>query len=146
MQSSLMDVRCCGGFIGLLLVLIISTSRTVKKLHEYLNHCCVYLIFDRYPAKSTKSATRSNRAGANVSRRHVLSLHTTLPAQKVVINITYNKTQLITLITNYLVDHLEDRQNELVITSDDPVPAAIRNGEDARRSYMICVTFMGRLM
>ena len=29
----------------------------VQKLHEYLNHCCVSLIFDRYPASSTKSAT-----------------------------------------------------------------------------------------
>ena len=105
----------------------------VTRLHEYLNNCCVYLIFDRYPATSTKSTTRSNCAGANVSRTHVLSLHTTLPAQKVVLNVTHNKTQLITLITKYLVDHLEDNQNELVVTSEDPVPIAIRNGEVVRR-------------
>ena len=41
---------------------------------------------------------------------------------------------MITLITKYLVDHLEDSQNELSITSDDPVPYSnIRNGEVARR-------------
>ena len=58
--------------------------------------------------------------------------HTTLPAQKVVLNATHN-TQLFTLITKYLIDHLEDNQNELVVTSDNPVPVAIRNGEVARR-------------
>ena len=40
------------------------------------------------------------------------------------------------MIKNYLVDHLEDNQNELVITSDDPVPTAIRNGEVARRNNL----------
>ena len=59
--------------------------------------------------------------------------HTTLPAQKVVLNVTHNNTQLFTLITKYLIDHLEDNQNELVVTSDNPVPVAIRNGEVARR-------------
>ena len=39
---------------------------------------------------------------------------------------------MITLITKYLVDHLEDSQDELWITSDDPVPTAI-SGEVARR-------------
>ena len=61
--------------------------------------------------------------------------HTTLPAQKIVLNVTHNNTQLFTLITKYLVDHLEENQNELV-TSDDPVPVAIRNGEVARRDEL----------
>ena len=58
--------------------------------------------------------------------------HTTLPDQKVVLNVKHNNTQLFTLITKYLIDHLEDNQNELV-TSDNPVPVAISNGEVARR-------------
>ena len=61
--------------------------------------------------------------------------HTTLPAQKVVLSVTQNNTQLFTLITKHLVDHLEDNQNELV-TCDDPVPVAIRNGEVARRDEL----------
>ena len=59
--------------------------------------------------------------------------HTTLPAQKVVLNVTHNNTQLFTFITKYLVDHMEYNQNELLVTSDDPVPVAMRNGEVARR-------------
>ena len=62
--------------------------------------------------------------------------HTTLPAQKVVLNVTHNNTQLFTLITKHLVAHLEDSQNKLVVTSDDPVPVAIRNGEVARRDEL----------
>ena len=31
--------------------------------------------------------------------------------------------------TQYLLDHLVDNDNELVITSEDPIPVAIRNSE-----------------
>ena len=48
----------------------------------------------------------------------------------------HNNTQLFTLITKYLADHLEDNQNEIVVTSDDPVPVAIRNGKVARRDEL----------
>ena len=61
--------------------------------------------------------------------------HATPPAQKVVFSVTHNNTQLFTLITKYLIDHPEDNLNELV-TSDDPVPVAIRNGEVARRDEL----------
>ena len=62
--------------------------------------------------------------------------HTTLPAQKVVLNVTHNNSQLFIFITKYLVDHMEYNQNELLVTSDDPVPVAIRNGEVARRDEL----------
>ena len=99
------------------------------RLDYYLQKCCVHLIFDRYPPASTKGATRSNRAGKNATRKHILTLHTPLPAQKVVLNVTHNKTQLISLITQYLCDHLVNNTNELVITSGHPVPLVIKNGE-----------------
>ena len=50
---------------------------------------------------------------------------------------------MITLITKYLVDHLEDSQNELLIISDDPVPTAI-SGE--WQEGMMCVMLTRRLM
>ncbi len=103
-------------------------------LNYYIKKCCVHLIFDRYPPTSIKGATRSNRAGKNASRKHSLMLHTPLPAQKVVLNVTYNKTQLINLIQQYLVDHLVDNNHELVITSELPVPVSIKNGEVTMRN------------
>ena len=105
-----------------------------ERLDVYLQKSCVYLIFDRYPAKSTKGATRSNRAGQNASRKHVLTFNTPLPSQKVVLNVTHNKTQLIDLLTKYLVDHLVGNSNcEIVITSGHPVPVQIRNGHSTPR-------------
>ena len=98
-------------------------------LQFYLRKSCVYLIFDRYYPTSTKGCTRSNRAGKNASRKHVLTLYTPLPAQKVVLNVTQNKSQLIKLIHQYLVEHLTDNNNKLVITSEHPVPVAIKNGQ-----------------
>ena len=83
-------------------------------------------MFDRYLRRSAKSATRSNCAGMNVSRRHVLKLQTPLPSKDIVLKVTHNKTQLIKLIVQYLLDHLEDNGNELVITSEEPVPIVLR--------------------
>ena len=79
----------------------------ITRLNDYLKRCCVYLIFDRYLTRSTKSATRSNHAGMNLSRRHVLKLQTPLPSKDVILKVTH-KTQLIKLIVQYLLDHLED--------------------------------------
>ncbi|KAK3894973.1 hypothetical protein Pcinc_001266 [Petrolisthes cinctipes] len=90
--------------------------------------CRVHLIFDRYAPNSTKGASRSNRAGTNASHKHSLTLHTPLPAQNVVLTVTYNKVQLITLITKYFVDHVEDNTNEL-ITAEHPIPISITNGQ-----------------
>ena len=64
----------------------------------------VYLIFDRYLRGSTKHVTRSNRAGKVASRKHQLNLHTPLSAQKVILNLSYIKSQLIKLICQYLMD------------------------------------------
>ena len=45
-----------------------------------------------------------------------------------VLNVTHNKTQLISLIVQCLVDHLVDT-NELVVTSENSVPIIIREGK-----------------
>ena len=80
--------------------------------------------------------TRSKHAGMNVSRRHVLKLQTPLPSKDVVLKVTRNKTQLIKLIVQYLLDHLEDNDNELVITSEEPVPIVLRNGKISKRDAL----------
>ena len=70
----------------------------------------VYLVFDRYIGNSTKQMTRSSPSGNDASRKHQLSLHTTLPTQKVVLTVVHNKVQLINLICNYLINHIHDNQ------------------------------------
>ena len=92
-----------------------------------------HLIFDRYPPDSTKSVTRSNRAGKNASRKHLLRLHTPLPAQKIDLSVTHNRIQLISLISQYLVEHSLEYDNELVLNSEDPNPVAMKNGEVTKR-------------
>ena len=51
----------------------------------------VYLIFDRYLPGSTEQVTRPNRAGKDANRKHQLNRPTPLPAQKVILNVSYNK-------------------------------------------------------
>ena len=52
-----------------------------------------------------------------------------MPAQKVVLGVSHNKTTLIRLITQYLVNHLVDNEFPLVITSEEDTPISISNGE-----------------
>lgn len=76
-------------------------------VNERLKSCNTYLVFDRYHEKSIKNATRTARAGKEASRRHKLDLHKPLPAQKVVLNVTEKKLQLIKLICTYIKEHAE---------------------------------------
>ena len=109
----------------------------VGSLQYHLQKCAVYLIFDRYPPATPKGYTRCNRSGKNVTRRHVLTLNTPLPPQKIVLNVTHNKKQLITLITEYLIHHVANSfHNELIITSEHRVPIAIKNGEISTKDYL----------
>ena len=94
-------------------------------INYHLQRCDVYLIFDRYIKTSTKQMTRSSRSGNDASRKHQLNLHTTLPTQKVVLTVTYNKEQLIDLICQYLVNHIVINQTKLVITGKDPTPVQV---------------------
>ena len=56
---------------------------------------------DRYINTSTKQMTRCSRGGNDPSRKHHLDLHTTLAAYKVVLNVVYNKAQLINSICQF---------------------------------------------
>ena len=93
----------------------------------------VYVVFDRYIANSTKQMTRSSRSGNDASRKHQLSLHTTLPTQKVVLIVVNNKVQLINLICNYLINNIHDNQTKLVITGQDPTPVQVWNNGTIQR-------------
>ena len=55
----------------------------------------VYLIFDRYIGNITKQIARSSRSDNDASRKHQLSLHTTLPTQIVTLNVMHNKVIII---------------------------------------------------
>ena len=48
--------------------------------------------------------TKSSRSGNDASRKHQLSLHTTLPTQNVALNVVHNKVQLMNLIRHYLIN------------------------------------------
>lgn len=109
---------------------VMNFMRTIK---YHLECCDVYLIFDRYIKTSTKQMTRSSRAGHDASRKHQLNLHTPLPAQKVVLNVVYNKVQLIDLICQYLITHIVNNQTKLVITGKDPTPVQIWNNSTLQR-------------
>ena len=61
------------------------TKNFMGRLSYYVQRSSAYLVFDRYPPTSTKVASRSNHAGKDVSRKHVLTLHKPLPSQKVVL-------------------------------------------------------------
>ena len=104
---------------GTVLDYVVNFMGTIK---YHLAVCDVYLVFDRYTESSTKEMTQSSRSGNDASRKHKLRLQTKLPAQKVVLNVTYNKVQLIELICQYLTEHIIDNQNKLVITGKDPTP------------------------
>ena len=100
--------------------------------------CHVILVFDRYYDHSIKSATRKSRAGKHASRKHILTLDTPLPPQLVVLTVTENKTQLIQLLYEQIVDAVVSRQlsesvqnkikHTLIMTVANPVPDEVSRG------------------
>ena len=85
-------------------------------------HLLPHMWHDYCHYTSTKQMTRRSRAGNDPSGKHHIDLHTTLPAYKVVLNVVYNKVQLINSICQYLMNHIVDNQTKLVITEKDPLP------------------------
>ena len=106
---------------------------SMGSIKYHLERGDVYLVFDRYIANSTKQMTRSSRSGNDASRKHQLSLHTTLPTQKMVLTVVHNKVQLINLICNYLINYIHDNQTKLVITGQDPTPVQVWNNGTIKR-------------
>ena len=96
----------------------------------------VYLISDSYVGNSTKQLMRSSRSGNVASREHQPSLHTTLPIQKVALNVVHNKVQQIDLICHYLMNNNQDNQTELVITGIYPTQVKVWANSTIQREYL----------
>ena len=75
----------------------------LKYILGKLKECTVHLVFDRYIDYSTKSKTRSFRAGQKIRRCHTLTLSTPFHPQQVVLNLTVNRVQVIKMIFRQLV-------------------------------------------
>ena len=71
-------------------------------VEEQLQICDTNLVFYIYYNDSIKNATRIARAGKEASRQHQLNLMTPLPPQKVILTVTANKVQLISIIYNII--------------------------------------------
>ena len=93
-------------------------------------YCDVYLVFDRYYDFSIKSGTRLARASQCASRRHMFTMSTPLPPQKVYLTVTENKVQLIELICQHLISITQEQplDRKLVITGKDPTPIEVLRG------------------
>ena len=70
-----------------------------------------------YIGNSTQQIARYSRSSDNdASRKHQLSLHTTLPIQNVTLNVMHNRVQLIRLICHYMINRINDNLSKLVTT------------------------------
>ena len=93
----------------------------------------------RYNEGSIKESTRHGR---NKGASRVYKLHNTtrLPPQKVVLNVTANKAQLIDLICDDIIEHKDSLSSEvhhkLVVTGKDTVPVEINKGLAIKRQDM----------
>ena len=96
----------------------------------------MYLVFDRYTAGSIKESTRKER-DQGASRVYTLRPPARLPAQKVVLTVSSNKTQLIDLILADLEAHKDVLNGKLVVTGNDPVPIQIYQGVVSKMEGMV---------
>ena len=134
--TPMQDVMCLARTLASQFIPQTSFMRTIKYHLERRN---VYLMIATYIGNSTKQMTRSSRSGNDASREHQLSLHATLPTQKVALNVVH-KVRLIDLICHYLINHIKDNQTKLVITGKDPTPVHVWNNfilqrEDLRTNH-----------
>ena len=93
-------------------------------------YCALQIIWfimciGRYVEGSTTEATRCGRDKA-VSRIYTVRNSIRLPPQKVILNVTKNKIQLIYLIVTDLIAHTTDFQTHtFVVVGSNPVPVDI---------------------
>ena len=78
-------------------------------------------------------------AGKEACHKHLLTPLTPLPGQKVVLTVTHKKTQLIQVISRYIVYHFvkNENENEFILTPEDPVAVAVEKGLITKKSDMI---------
>ena len=62
-----------------------------------------FLVFDGYFKYSIKGATREERTG-NLPNNHALTLNASLPSKEIVMTSSQNKSQVIDIISKYIVD------------------------------------------
>ena len=97
------------------------------QLHGYhqISHGTPWRLPDiwRYVGHSTKQMPKSSRSGNHASRKHQLSLHTTLPTQNATLNVVHHKVQLINFIYHYLIN-------------PNPTPVQVWNSFSLQREYL----------
>ena len=105
---------------------------TMYKAEIFLLAKCidVYLIFDRYCKFSFIGITWIQKT-TNLSNTRILSLNAPLPSREVIMTSSTNKTQLIHVILQYLVDMLSVNhyRSRFVLTFSETTPIQIQNGE-----------------
>ena len=113
-------------------------NNVVQYLKKRMSLADVYLVFDRYYVSSIKRILRSMRAGVSASRKHILNDQSPLPPQKVVLNVTENKSQIIKLVCQHLRKQCNTfpADKKLVVTEQEPVPFEINKGVIIQRSDM----------
>ena len=75
-----------------------------KFILDKLSISSVYLVFDRYCNFGIKNGTRKCQAGSQAARYLKFRPDTPLPSRKVMLNVAENKSQLIDLIIEQLLD------------------------------------------
>ncbi|KAL8560458.1 hypothetical protein ACOMHN_054361 [Nucella lapillus] len=91
------------------------------------NTSVLHVVFDRYFELSTKACCRTSRQKGN-SRVFTFTEDTPLPKQSLVLNMTYNKKQLIQLIVDRLCAMQPPLGTDVVITGSDPQPVHMGSG------------------
>ena len=96
----------------------------------------VYLVFDSCIGKGTNEKMRSSQSGNDASLEHYHSIHTTLPTQKVTMNVVHNNVQLIDSICHYLMNDNQNNQTKLVIMGKYPTLVKLRATSPLEREYV----------
>ena len=86
-----------------------------------------------YNDGSIKESTRISRDQGS-SRIYTISTSTRLPSQTVMLTVSKNKKQLISLIIEDLIEHKDSFTSKLMITGNNPVPTEIKSGVITKRN------------
>jgi len=101
-------------------------------VYNRLQQSDVFVVFDRYYEYSIKSTTRSFRSTSVASRRHILTEQTPLPSQHVVLSVTQNKKQLISIICERLIANAMKwtmhSGHRVVVTGEAETPTMVCQG------------------
>ena len=76
----------------------------INYIMKLFNECDVYLVFDRNYEYTAKCVTRSGRAGKASSKKHKITPTMLLTTQKILLNCTANKVQLIDIICEQVIE------------------------------------------